>query len=84
MKYKVIAPNGVLKELSKFEKKVQQFIFDKIVDLENGYFYGDKTLKGKYKGKFRKQAGDYRIIYDKEDDILVISVARIAHRKEIY
>jgi len=44
----------------------------------------DKALKGRYKGKFRKRAGNYRIVYLKENDILVITLIRIAHRKEVY
>ena len=82
--FKVIVPKYALKELSKIDKKNQQLIFDKIKDLENGIFANDKSLQGKYKGKFRKRAGNYRIIYLRENDILLITVIRIAHRKEVY
>ena len=82
--FKVIIPKPALKELSNINKSDQKLIFDKIKDLEKGIFTKDKALKGKYKGKFRKRAGDYRIIYFKENDILLITVIRIAHRKEIY
>ena len=82
--FKVIVTKFALKELSKFEKVNQQLIFNKIKELENGNFNNDKVLKGKHKGKFRKRAGNYRIIYLKENDILLISVIRIAHRKEVY
>ncbi|MDQ7042887.1 MAG: type II toxin-antitoxin system RelE/ParE family toxin [Sulfurimonas sp.] len=57
----------------------QKLIFEKIKDLEVGDFSTDKALKGKHKGKFRKKAGNYRIIYLKENDILVITLIRIAH-----
>jgi mRNA interferase RelE/StbE len=82
--YKVIVPKYALKELSKIDKVNQQLVFDKIKDLEKGIFVNDKSLKGKHKGKFRKRAGNYRIIYLKENDILLITVIRIAHRKEVY
>ena len=82
--YKVIVPKYALKELSKIDKTNQQLIFDKIKDLEKGIFTNDKTLKGQYQGKFRKRAGNYRIIYLKENNILLITVIRIAHRKEVY
>ena len=82
--FKVIIPKFALKELSKIDKTNQQLIFDKIKDLENGNFDNDKALKGKHKGKFRKRAGNYRIIYLKENNILLITVIRIAHRKEVY
>jgi len=82
--YKVIVPKHALKELSKIDKVNQQLVFDKIKDLEKGIFANDKSLKGKHQGKFRKRAGNYRIVYLKENDILLITVIRIAHRKEVY
>jgi len=82
--YRVIIPKYVLKELLKIDKENQQKIFSKIKDLEQGKFTNDKSLKGKYKGKYRKRVGNYRIVYLKENDILLITVIRIAHRKEVY
>ena len=82
--YNVILPKYALKELSKIDKINQQLIFDKIKDLENGIFTNDKSLKGKHNSKFRKRAGNFRIIYLKENNILLITVIRIAHRKEVY
>ncbi len=82
--YKVIIPKFALKELAKINKENQQLIVNKIKDLQNGIFTNDKSLKGKHQGKFRKRAGDYRVIYLKENDILLITVIRVAHRKEVY
>ncbi len=82
--YQVIIPKNTLKELSKIDKENQQLIFNKIKDLENGIFTNDKSLQGKHKGKFRKRAGNYRVIYLKENNILLITLIRIAHRKEVY
>jgi mRNA interferase RelE/StbE len=82
--FKVIVPKYALKELLKIDKENQQLIFNKIKDLESGIFTNDKPLKGRHKGKFRKRAGNYRIIYLKENDILLITVIRVAHRKEVY
>ena len=82
--FKVIIPKQAFKELEKIDTQNQKLIFLKIKDLENGIFTSDKPLKGKHKGKFRKRAGDYRVVYLKENDILVITLIRIAHRKEVY
>jgi len=82
--YHIIVPKIVLKELEDIDRSNQQLIFDKIKDLEQGNFSNDKSLKGKHKGKFRKRAGDYRIIYLKENDLVIITLVRIAHRKEVY
>ena len=82
--FKIIFPKTAFKELEKIDSENQKLIFEKIKDLEAGNFAKDKTLKGKHKGKFRKRAGNYRIVYLKENDILVITLIRIAHRKEVY
>ena len=82
--YKVIVPKYALKELLKIDKKNQQSVFNKIKDLENGIFINDKSFKGRHKGKFRKRAGNYRIVYLKENNILLVTVIRVAHRKEVY
>lgn len=82
--YKVIIPKATFKELEKIDSENQKLVFSKIQDLEKGLFTTDKALKGKHKGKFRKRVGDYRIVYLKENDILVITLIRIAHRKEVY
>ncbi|MEA3523695.1 MAG: type II toxin-antitoxin system RelE/ParE family toxin [Campylobacterota bacterium] len=82
--YKVAFDKDAEKEFLKLDTKVQKFVSSKILDLQSGNFSNDKQLKGKHKGKFRKRAGDYRIIYLKENDYLVITLIRIAHRKEVY
>jgi mRNA interferase RelE/StbE len=68
----------------KIDKQNQELIATKILDLQNGIFSKDKALKGKHQGKYRKRAGNYRIIYLKENNLLVITIIRVAHRKEIY
>ncbi|MBD3792368.1 MAG: type II toxin-antitoxin system RelE/ParE family toxin [Campylobacterales bacterium] len=82
--YKVAFESNAEKEFLKLPKIAQELIASKIIDLQNGKFSTDKRLQGKHKGKFRKRAGDYRIVYLKENDLLVITVIRIAHRKEVY
>ena len=82
--YKIAFDKNAEKEFLNLEKQVQLLISSKILDLKDGNFTNDKRLQGKHKGKFRKRAGDYRVIYFKENDLLVISVIRIAHRKEVY
>jgi len=82
--YKIAFEEEAQKEFLKLDKHVQQLIATKINDLQNGLFTADKPLKGKHKGKYRKRAGNYRIIYLKENNLLVITIIRIAHRKKVY
>jgi len=82
--YKVAFDKNAEKEFLKLDPQAQKIVAKKILELRDGNFSNDKQLKGKHKGKYRKRAGPYRIIYLKEDGFLVISVIRIAHRKEVY
>ena len=82
--FKIAFEQEAQKEFLKIEKKSQELVANKIKDLQKGNFVKDKALQGKHKGKFRKRAGNYRIIYLKENNILLITVIRIAHRKEVY
>ena len=82
--YKIAFEQEAEKEFLKIDTVSQKLIANKIIDLQNGNFINDKALKGKHKGKFRKRAGNYRIIYLKENNLLLITVIRVAHRKEVY
>ena len=82
--YKIAFEKEAEKEFLKLEKTDQQLVANKIKDLQKGNFSSDKSLKGKHKGKYRKRAGNYRIIYLKEGNLLVITIIRVAHRKEAY
>jgi len=82
--YKIAFDKDAEKEFLKLDTQAQKLVATKILDLQNGNFAHDKPLKGKHKGKYRKRAGNYRIIYLKEKGYLVISIIRIAHRKEAY
>lgn len=43
-----------------------------------------KPLSGPLSGYFRFRAGDYRVVYRIDDERSVVSVERIAHRREAY
>ena len=82
--YKVIFEPSAEKEFLKLEKQIQTLIASKIIDLQNGNFTADKSLQCKHKGKYRKRVGNYRIVYLKENNLLLISMIRVTHRKEVY
>ena len=44
---------------------------------------GCKKLKG-YKDSWRIRIGDWRVVYIIDDNAKLISVTRIAHRREVY
>jgi mRNA interferase RelE/StbE len=50
---------------------------------ENPRPHGVETLEGE-KNLYRIRVGDYRIIYQIRDDVLVVLIVRIGHRREVY
>lgn len=80
--YKLEFESEALEFILSQNAKNQDLIKEKIKSLKEGNFHKDKALKGFYKGKFRKRAGDFRIIYLKEN--FNIYILKIAHRKESY
>ena len=81
--FKVAFEKEAEKEFLKLNDEAKNLIANKILDLQLGNFTGDKALKGKHKGKFRKRAGNYRVIYLRENELLLIAIIRVAHRKEV-
>ena len=45
-----------------------------------------KALKGALKGDvtYRLRVGDWRVIYALQDEVMVVLVVRVAHRREAY
>lgn len=60
-----------------------------LVELEEIAKLGDprsrgKALTGNLAGLWRYRVGDYRVVCDIEDGVLVILVVDVAHRREVY
>jgi mRNA interferase RelE/StbE len=45
--------------------------------------HGVKKLAGAERS-YRIRLGDYRVVYEIEDDVLLVLVVRVAHRKDVY
>jgi mRNA interferase RelE/StbE len=43
-----------------------------------------KKLKGEWSGFYRLRLRNYRVIYEKVEDRLIIHIVRLAHRREVY
>lgn len=77
---------AVKKQISKLDNSIKKRIFDymdEVEKLDNPRLRG-KRLVGNLLGLWRYRVGAYRILCDIEDDVLVILVVDIGHRKEVY
>lgn len=50
---------------------------------EDPWTPGVKKLAGG-EGELRVRAGDFRVVYEVSDDVLLVPVLRVAHRREVY
>ncbi len=79
--YKIVIEKSAEKFIRKQTKDRQQKIYDAIKQLPFGKDI--KKLSG-FKDKYRLRINDYRIIYNKYDDVYVIDVVRIDNRGQVY
>lgn len=83
-KYKIQFNKHYLKDLQKIPNKDREQIRESILSLVNNPRPdGCKKLKGN-SSLYRIRCGDYRIIYTIEDQLLLIIIIEIGHRKDIY
>jgi mRNA interferase RelE/StbE len=84
MKYSIDIAPKVYKNLAKLSKDNRKRIEIKIDALaENPRPQGYKQLKGN-ENIFRVRVGDYRIVYEIIDDVLIVYVLDIDHRRQVY
>lgn len=87
MKYSVVYTKTALRQLKKMDRKIAAFIVsyieDKLVGCDDPRRYG-KALQGNLNDKWRYRVGDYRILAKIQDDIVVVTVVEVGHRREIY
>ena len=83
MAYTIIIPNSVKKDLDRVPDSVFKKVLTVLHQLEiNPRPSGCKKLKGR--NAWRVRTGDYRIIYEIEDENVKIILVKIRHRKEVY
>lgn len=83
MNYKIEFTKGALKQIKKLPEDIKQRIDVKIQELgieprPNGV----KKLQDD--DLYRIRVSDYRIVYQIYDDVLLVSVVKVKHRREVY
>ncbi|HUY27183.1 MAG TPA: type II toxin-antitoxin system RelE/ParE family toxin [Candidatus Binataceae bacterium] len=85
MAYRVDLSPGARRELRGLDSGTRDRILRALVKLETEPRPpGAKKLKGPGDELWRVRVGDYRVVYEVRDRILVVLVVRVAHRREVY
>lgn len=82
-KYKIEIKKSAAKELYSIPKKDLQKIISRIKVLSDNPRPKD-CVKISGQKHYRLRHGNYRIVYSVEDELLVVYVVKIGHRKHIY
>ena len=84
MAYRIELRPAAMRELAKLEMSARRRIAATLRSLEKTPRPpGVEKLQG-HDQRYRVRCGDYRIIYQIEDKLLIILVLRIAHRRQVY
>lgn len=86
--YKIFFKRSVEKDLRSIPKKDLKRILDRINLLaEDPRPSGSEKLTGQERSgqeRYRIRQGLYRIVYSIQDNVLVIWVVKVGHRKDVY
>lgn len=83
MRYTVIIPRSVQKQLDRLPDDIVERILQRLARLEAQPRPPDvKKLKGR--NAWRIRVGDYRMIYEIHDRVLQVILICVGHRREVY
>ena len=83
--YRVVFTRQAEKDLLSIEKALAGRIADKISHLsEHMERLIPEPLSGKFKGKYKLRAGDWRVVYETNHTEKTITIYAIEHRSKVY
>ncbi len=83
-RYRVEFTTAAAREVRKLDPPIRRRVLAAIVVLEDDPRpTGVRKLTGVDKA-WRIRVGDYRVLYEIDDDVVIVTVVRVAHRREAY
>lgn len=85
MTYRIDLTRAARRDLKALRQQDLERVDKRLLSLrDNPRPRGVEKLSGKREPLYRIRVGSYRVIYRIEDEVLVVLVIRIGHRREIY
>ena len=82
-KYRIEIKKSAVKEIESLPRQEIKAILERISALaDNPRPHDSKKLS--HENKYRIRSGNYRIVYNIEDQILFVYVVKVGHRKDVY
>ena len=82
MRYRLVYTHRAIKDVDNLDQKIKKRIGKALLRLEENPIANAKRLVDSQLGTYRFRIGEYRVIFDIEEDEIVI--LRIGHRSSIY
>lgn len=83
--YRIVVSHSAEKEMDRLPVSVNRRMGVVINSLSNNPRpRGSKKLKGTKENIWRVRVGDYRVIYGINDEIKIIDIRKVGHRRDIY
>jgi len=75
------------KELDRLDsqqvKRILKYLFERIATDKDPRRFGD-PLRSNLAGLWKYRVGDYRVICEIQDEVLLVLVVRVGHRRKVY
>ncbi len=82
--YDVKLTRSVVRQVGRLQAKIRSQIDRRFEELKsNPRPHDSKRLVGRGKS-YRIDSGEYRILYDVDDEIRLVAIWRVRHRKDVY
>ena len=84
MTYEIIITKSIQKQLDNLPNNIQERVYEKFSQLaEEPRPDGVVKLKG-YDNEYRIRIGDYRLVYEIQDEQLIVLLVQCKHRRDVY
>lgn len=83
-RYRVEFTAAAAREIRKLDSQIRRRILAGAAELEiEPRPHGCRKLAG-YDNAWRVRIGDYRVLYEVTDELVLVTVVRVAHRRDVY
>ncbi len=84
MDYSVRTTRGAERDIRRLDSRIRRQVLSKIASLgDNPRPQDIKQIRGGQR-IFRVGSGEYRILYDIDDQAKMVTISRVRHRREVY
>ena len=66
-----------------YTKRILKYLFERIATDEDPRRFGD-PLRSNLAGLWKYRIGNYRVICEIQEEVLLVLVVRVGHRREVY